>query len=684
MPQMDTPGGPGSPVEKVEMPSESAQKLLRGAMNGTEVYEFGPFRLDAAGPLLLRGAEPVPLTPKAAETLLVLVRRAGHVVGKEELIKEVWPDTFVEEGNLSNNVWTVRKALEDDGSASRYIETVPKRGYRFVADVRRVVVDDVGSAHEATPAVGAAGRPPVARRWIRVPFGPWVGALGVAVLLAGIGLVAFRARTPNAAATPTPEAGMAIEDVTAGRARVAVLPFENLTRQSDDDWLASAFSDSLTFGLQSLDSLILVSRTGIAQAYQAQSLREADRLEPEAIERLARALDVRYYVHGSYQRIGDQVRVVARLVEVDPGTIKAQESVTDRFVNLLQLEDALARRFAASLESGPVRARRRLETASLAAYRAITEGRGLYASGRWEAALESSQRAVDLDPDYAEAWALLGKTYARLASPPAFASGSLEDYRSRALTAAKRAVELDPSSYEAHVALGLAHREMAQIEPWRAAARKAIALNPRFAEAYALLGDSYSESTAWGCGHDRDSALAISYYRRALRIDPSVHTYHINLSQNLKYAGRIEDALRVVDEGLRMYPTSRGMRRARAWMLIELSRLDEAEQMLREAMADGGPRGDDPIHLAAINLKRGRLEAAANGFRNAVLSRRSVNVAHYYIQAGLPGPALDHLEQAFRAESACAQWLLTTPSSYWTPIRSNPQARALLEKYAGR
>ena len=86
-------------------------------MNGAEIYEFGPFRLDAAGPLLLRGAEPVPLTPKASETLLALVRRAGHVVGKEELIKEVWPDTFVEDGNLSNNVWTVRKALEDDGTS---------------------------------------------------------------------------------------------------------------------------------------------------------------------------------------------------------------------------------------------------------------------------------------------------------------------------------------------------------------------------------------------------------------------------------------------------------------------------------------------------------------------------------------------------------------------------------------
>src|SRR6185503_15064925 len=145
------------------------------------------------------------------------------------------------------------------------------------------------------------------------------------------------------------------------------------------------------------------------------------------------------------------IRVVARLVEIGPGTIKAQESVTGRLVNLLQVEDALARRFAATLASGRKLAGPRPQTISLAAYRATTEGRGLYAAGRHSTAVESFKRAVDLDPASADAWALLGKTYARLAAPSVFASGSVEDHRSRALAAAKRAVELDPSSYDAYV-----------------------------------------------------------------------------------------------------------------------------------------------------------------------------------------------------------------------------------------
>ena len=100
-----------------------------------ELYEFGPFRLEPAERKLLRGSEVVALTPKAFDTLVVLVRNGGHLLEKEELIRTLWPDSFVEEGNLSNNIFLLRKAL---GEAPSYIETVPKRGYRFVGAVRQL------------------------------------------------------------------------------------------------------------------------------------------------------------------------------------------------------------------------------------------------------------------------------------------------------------------------------------------------------------------------------------------------------------------------------------------------------------------------------------------------------------------------------------------------------------------
>ena len=98
-------------------------------------YEFGQFRIDEGERLLLRRGEPVPLAPKVFDTLLALVKNRGHVLGKETLMQELWPDTFVEESNLKYNIWQLRKAL-GDGAEERYIETVPRRGYRFTAPVR--------------------------------------------------------------------------------------------------------------------------------------------------------------------------------------------------------------------------------------------------------------------------------------------------------------------------------------------------------------------------------------------------------------------------------------------------------------------------------------------------------------------------------------------------------------------
>jgi len=112
-------------------------------------YEFGPFRLDTAERILLRDGHPVSLTPKAYEVLLALVRRAGHIVEKEELMKEVWGDAFVEEGNLTHHVFTLRKIL-GEGHDLEYIETIPRRGYRFVSPVREVRDESMELAENQT------------------------------------------------------------------------------------------------------------------------------------------------------------------------------------------------------------------------------------------------------------------------------------------------------------------------------------------------------------------------------------------------------------------------------------------------------------------------------------------------------------------------------------------------------
>src|SRR6476620_4912414 len=101
-------------------------------------YEFGPFRVNVSQRVLTRDGEVIALTPKTMEVLLLLLRNAGELVGKDELMKEVWPDSFVEEGNLNQSIFRLRRALDDSRSKARYIETVVRRGYRFIAPLKSI------------------------------------------------------------------------------------------------------------------------------------------------------------------------------------------------------------------------------------------------------------------------------------------------------------------------------------------------------------------------------------------------------------------------------------------------------------------------------------------------------------------------------------------------------------------
>src|SRR5215813_7981994 len=117
------------------------------------LYEFGPFRLDTEEGQLLHDGEPVPLTHKAFEMLRVLVENNGHVVAKDDFLNKIWPETFIEEGILTVNIANLRKVLGDDRSTNRYIETVPRRGYRFIASVREVQVESVALVVKEPPGI---------------------------------------------------------------------------------------------------------------------------------------------------------------------------------------------------------------------------------------------------------------------------------------------------------------------------------------------------------------------------------------------------------------------------------------------------------------------------------------------------------------------------------------------------
>src|SRR5262249_32562483 len=207
--------------------------------NRNAVYEFGPFRLDPSQELLLEGTRKVPLTPKAYQTLLVMVENHGRIVTKDELLQKVWPDAYVEEATLAQNVFTLRKQLCDDREGAFYIETVPKRGYRFVAEVRQVETATAPVQHR-----------PTLTRHTRV----------YAVVLAGM-LAAVLGGwywSRSKATTERPSRGTQAKPRT-----LAVLPFHGLSDNAGEESWGIGMTDAIITRLTSLQNLAVRPTTSV-------------------------------------------------------------------------------------------------------------------------------------------------------------------------------------------------------------------------------------------------------------------------------------------------------------------------------------------------------------------------------------------------------------------------------------
>lgn len=246
----------------------------------TKTYRFSEFELDPAERRLLRAGEPIALTPKVFDTLVLLVQRAGHVVTKEELIATVWPRGFVDESNLTKHIWLIRKALGESESTSPCIETVPKLGYRFVAPVEAVDPTQVIPPPAASPA---DDRP-------RVDAPPFRLRGVLAATAIAVALIAFAGwRWWESAAGPR-HTGHTI----------ALLGFSNLSRNPKDAWIAPAMTEMLSAELNAASSLHVVPDERVRSVSTGLGPPGASGYSAPTLSRLARQLDADYVISGSY------------------------------------------------------------------------------------------------------------------------------------------------------------------------------------------------------------------------------------------------------------------------------------------------------------------------------------------------------------------------------------------------
>ena len=486
-------------------------------------FDFGRFRLDCVERVLLADGHPVPLTPKAFETLLYLVENSGHILEKHELLKRVWPDTFVEEGTLVQNISTLRKVLGEVPDGGTYIETIPRRGYRFAGAVRKADFEPGSEGNFPTVPGGIARRTGRPR---------WILALGVAaVSLVTLFLVRDRIwpRTD-----PAPKKIM-----------LAVLPFENLSGDPQQDYFSSGLTEEMITQLGDLEPnrLGVIARTSAMQYKGAQ----------KDIRQIGHELGVDYILEGSVRREDDRVRITAQLIQVRDQTHLWARDYDRDLRDILALQSdvvgAIAREIKLKLPSE--------ESARLASTPAVNpQAYELYLKGRyfWNKRTEDGfvkaigyfEQATVLDPKYAQPYAGLADAYALLGSMPNHEI-SRGEAMPKAKAAALRALQLNDSLADAHTSLAFV--EMQYEWDWPGSDKefkRALELNPNYATAHQWYA-------VWLMSQGKKDA-ALEEERRAQEADPLSTIIKTDTAQLLVYAGRYDEAVQQAQRALEIDP----------------------------------------------------------------------------------------------------------------------------------
>ena len=502
-------------------------------------YEFGPYRIDTGERLLHCGDELISLPPKAIDTLLVLIANAGRMVDKSDLMKIVWPDTFVAEGALTRNVSLLRKTLGDTGVDARYIETIPKRGYRFVAPVR------TGGVELQQPT---SSRPN--RRVI------WAAMAGVSLLAIVVALANYliRGRDRPVPVMKTPANTL------------AVLPFRNVESYPSQDYYAAGMTAALITGLAKLGNLRVISLVSDA----------GEKGESTALNAVVRDQSVTRVLTGTLLRSGERVRVDAQLIDPKTRAVAWANSYERDTKDVLALESAVAEAIASEIQVNitaedkrRLQQSRRINPAALDAY---LRGRYFWnrrTEGGLKRSVEYFQQAIATDPAYAQAYSGLADSYSLLASieiagmPPNTAMPL-------AKAAAVKALELDPMLPEGHASL--AYVKLSYDWDLRGAREefaRALALNPASATArhwyshYFMAAGDLGEATeemqaalrleplspsinagiGWCHYYAQQYDKAIERYGALVEVDPSFPLAHQLLGMAYQQKGMYSEAI---------------------------------------------------------------------------------------------------------------------------------------------
>lgn len=616
-------------------------------MHDKTIYEFGSFRLDPAQHILLCEGQIVPLTPKVFETLQVLIENNGQVVDKDLLLQKIWSDTVVEETSLSKNISVLRKVLKENGSGKSWIETIPKRGYRFISPVKEV---ESHSTNGITPKKD----PPLSIISAKKKIG-LIGTIAVLIFL-----------IPTAGywwlATKTGEA-----KTNSVIKSIAVLPFKPLTSNEEDQALGLGMADALIIKLGQLEK-VNVRPTSIIRRFTTEQ-------QVDAVS-VGQSLKVENVLEGTIQRAGDRIRITAQLINVADGrqiwSDKFEEKSTDFFV----LQDAIAARVANSLKPQLTESERRKlshrETDNPEALRLLVLGNVWAEKETTEGftkSIEYLDKAIELDPNFTFAYLSLSYTYSEASEshlPPREAMPKARYY-------AERALQMDETMEAAHYQI--ARVRMFYDWDWpgtETSFKRALELDPDFAHAH------FGYATYLSFMGRRQEALV--ELEKAKNINP----ISIIGSNVLYRTGEFDRAIFEANKALELNPN-------RISSLQWLAMSYEQKGMYPEAIAafERGRQVEDTPELKAFEAHTFALMGKRDAALKAIAELKEVSgrgqryvspfyIATIYAGLGENDEAFIWLEKAYQDRSFWIETLKVNP--HFDNFRDDPRFQDLLKR----
>lgn len=525
-------------------------------------FYVGQWLVEPASGYIRQKNSEVKLEPKVMSVLVYLARHSGHVVSRQELEDSIWADMIVSYDALSGSIIKLRKALGDDSHAPCFIETISKKGYRLIADV--------GPAKDSdnTEQINKKNKSPSQQRFV---------TSYKAIVFTLISLLIFTLwlsfNLPVVTSDITQPSNVRNTTGIENLPTLLILPFKNISKDPQQDYFSDGITDDIITDLSKIGSLRVIA------AHSSYFFKD----KIINLEEIAKELNVQYFIEGSVQKSGKQLRINVRLTNIENGKSIWAERFVGHLDNLFKIQDKITKKLSTemfiTLPNNDSNYLSSHTTKKYEAYEAFLKGQ-LHSTNRtkqgYDMTVEAYENAVSIDPEYARAYGALAVTLT-FGYRHKWTELSLNDARNKALVLINKAVALNQNSPQVFWSQGFVHLFRKEYDIAEYAALRAIKLSPNYADAYGLL--------AFIANWRGKAEPATQYIKKAISLNP-YHTFDYPWNLGLAYytLGRFKESITELEDALERNETVMLPRLFLAANYVRIGDMDEAEWQITQLL----------------------------------------------------------------------------------------------------